>query len=177
MRVLRYESTKAELLAPSEQPKIFLAGPTVRGNQQHLTSWRFECADIFESLGFQGDLIVPEFTDRAASDLGKDWIVEWEFTGLKEADCILFWIPRTKELIGLTTNWEHGYWVGKCRGKIVYGRPDDAYRINYPDLMWKLDASPGMCVDIHNTLEGTVKASIKLAKARHELRAIEEYLS
>jgi nucleoside 2-deoxyribosyltransferase len=170
MKVLRYENTIEEILAESEYPKIFLAGPTVRGNQQHLTSWRFEAASIFERMGFDGTLIVPEFTDRAESDLGKDWIVTWEFTGLKKADCIMFWIPRTRELIGLTTNFEMGYWMGRERDKMVYGRPNDAYRINYPDLMWVLDSEDvgtGQPTDIFTTLEDTISDSIRLANYRH----------
>lgn len=177
MQVLRYENTHEDILAPSEHPKIFLAGPTVRGNQQHLTSWRIEAIETFERLGFNGTLILPEFVDRAASDLGKDWIVKWEFTGLKEADCILFWIPRTRELIGLTTNYELGYWIGRDRNKVIYGRPDDAYRISYPDLMWVLDSEDvgiGQSTDIHRTLEDTVRASMTLAKERKSMRQCEE---
>lgn len=176
MQLLRYENSLEEILSPSNQPKIFLAGCTVRGNQQHLTSWRIEAVETFERLGFDGTLIIPEFTDRAASDLGKDWIVTWEFTGLKEADCILFWIPRTRELIGLTTNFELGYWIGRERDKVIYGRPDDAYRINYPDLMWVLDSEDigvGQSTDIYRTLEDTVQASIRLAKEQHSIRACE----
>lgn len=173
MKVLRYENSLEEILAKSEQPKIFLAGPTVRGNQQHLTSWRFEAVDTFESMGFDGTLIIPEFTDRAESDLGKDWIVNWEFNGLREADCILFWIPRTRELIGLTTNFEMGYWMGKERDKMVYGRPNDAYRINYPDLMWVLDSEEvgaGQSTEIFTTLADTISASIQLAICRCNIK-------
>lgn len=146
---------------------IFLAGCTVRGNQPHLTSWRIAAVEEFEKQGFNGGLILPEFADRLASDLGKDWIIEWEFSGLKRAEAILFWIPRTRELIGLTTNWEHGYWLGRQREKVIYGRPDDAYRINYPDKMWLLDLAdrPNDKSNdtIYNTLESTVSASIELA--------------
>lgn len=173
MNVLRYENSKAEILADIQAPKIFLAGPTVRGNQPHLTSWRFEAIELFEKMGFKGELIVPEFTVRTESDKGKDWIPIWEFTGLQAADVILFWIPRTRELIGLTTNYELGYWVAREREKVIYGRPDDAYRISYPDIMWKADAKEGESVDIYSTLEDTVRAAIDLATKRYIIRTVD----
>lgn len=171
MNVFKYE-TDLDTIRNCDTPVIFLAGPTVRGNQQHLTSWRIEAIEEFRRHGFDGALVVPEFTDRAASDLGKDWIVEWEFTGLRRADSILFWIPRTRELIGLTTNWEHGYWVGRERNKVVYGRPDDAYRISYLDIMWKLAAEErgDSGKDIFCTLSDTVAASIKMARQEYQAK-------
>lgn len=160
MKVFRYENSEEEVRSVTT-PSIFLAGPTVRGNQPHLTSWRFAAIDEFAKQGFDGALIVPEFTSKTESDKGKDWIPLWEFNGLKKADCIMFWIPRTRELIGLTTNWELGYWMGRLPDKIVYGRPDDAYRIGYLDIMWKAT----VCYStIFNSLEDTVKDSIEMAK-------------
>ncbi len=38
-------------------------------------------------------------SSKTESDKGKDWIPVWEFNGLKKADCILFWIPRTRDKI------------------------------------------------------------------------------
>jgi len=92
MRVYRYEESEADINAITK-PSIFLAGPTVRGNQPHLTSWRFAAIEEFEKQGFDGNLIVPEFTSKTESD--KAWIPLWEYNGLKKADCIMFWIPRT----------------------------------------------------------------------------------
>jgi hypothetical protein len=80
----------------------------------------------------------------------------------------MFWIPRTRELIGLTTNQELGYWMARDRDKIVYGRPDDAYRIRYQDIMWEIDAKD-RCISINNiksirnTLEDTVQSACILA--------------
>lgn len=169
MKVFRYENSEDEVRS-FKGPSIFLAGPTVRGNQPHLTSWRFAAIEEFEKLGFDGALIVPEFTSKTESDKGKEWIPLWEFNGLKRADCIMFWIPRTRELIGLTTNWELGYWIGRDLGKVVYGRPDDAYRISYLDIMWKAiikenNGNREVFATIHNTLEGTITYSICFAEA------------
>lgn len=162
---IRYE-TPAETIAGIEGKVIFLAGPTVRGHQPHLTSWRFACIDEFKKRGFEGTLVIPEFTSKTESDKGKGWIPLWEFEGLKRADIIMFWVPRTRELIGLTTNWEHGYWVGRHHEKCVYGRPDDAYRMGYLDIMWKAAAeSVGkVSLDIFNTMEETVRVSILKSK-------------
>ena len=169
IKEIRYE-TPTNFLPKLEGKTIFLAGPTVRGHQPHLTSWRFECIEMFRRLGFEGNIIIPEFESKTESDKGKEWVPLWEFTGLRRADVILFWIPRTKDLIdweaktlttgliALTTNWEHGYWVGRQQEKCVYGRPDDAYRMGYLDIMWKAAAEDaGKAVPpIHRTMEETV---------------------
>ena len=146
-------------------PSVFLAGPTVRGNQTHLTSWRFEAIEIFKSKGFDGNLIIPEFTDKTESDKYRYDLPVWEFGGLTKSHVILFWIPRTKELIGLTTNFEMGYWLAKDRNKMVYGRPDDSYRNRYNDIMWVEDAklNKSKC-PIYNTLEKTIDAALLLLK-------------
>ena len=163
----RYEETQ-EMIGSITRPTIFLAGPTVRGHQTHLTSWRFEAIEEFKRQGFEGDLIIPEFTSKTESDKGREDIPMWEFNGLKKADCIMFWIPRTRELIALTTNMEFGYWQGREPQKIVYGRPDDAYRIGYLDIMWKAVAEETQDYNgnIYNTLEDTVKGCIEMANEK-----------
>ncbi len=160
LKVFRYEDSEKSV-SEATGPTIFLAGPTVRGHQPHLTSWRFEAIELFKEKGFEGNIIVPEFITKTESDKGKKWIPLWEFNGLKRADCIMFWLPRTRELIGLTTNWELGYWIGKQKCKIIYGRPDDAYRIGYVDVMWEaINNEEGQDFKIYNTLSDTVSASI-----------------
>lgn len=147
---------------------VFLAGPTVRGNQPHLISWRFEASRLFKQKGFWGNIIIPEFTDKTESDKYRYDIPVWEFNGLSKCHIIMFWIPRTRELIGLTTNHEHGYWMARERGKVIYGRPDDAYRVSYLDIMWAEDAKRrgeevgGIHIPcpIYNTLEKTVEAAM-----------------
>lgn len=167
----RYEETE-DMLSTIARPSVFLAGPTVRGNQPHLTSWRFEAVEEFKRQGFEGDLIIPEFTSKTESDKGKDWIPRWEYNGLKKADCILFWIPRTRELIALTTNMEFGYWQGREPQKMIYGRPDDAYRMGYLDVMWEKVAGENNQYEpfIYNTLETTITASINKANENFKNR-------
>ena len=183
LNVFRYEDSE-ESVNEVKGPAIFLAGPTVRGNQPYLTSWRFEAIEMFKEKGFEGSLIVPEFVSKTESDKGKKWIPLWEFNGLKRADCILFWVPRTRDeivdgkiqtgLIALTTNWELGYWMGREITKITYGRPDDAFRIGYLDTMWEaikgtkdISDGPGIIPNksdkIYNNLSNTIDASIDIA--------------
>ena len=147
---------------------VFLAGPTVRGNQPHLTSWRVEAIRLFKERKFNGQVIIPEFSNKEESDQFRYDIPEWEYYALQHSYVIMFWIPRTRELIGLTTNHEHGYWMAMNRDKVVYGRPNDAYRINYLDIMWAADAKrrtkeTGIYCPcpIYNTLEKTVEATMK----------------
>lgn len=142
-------------------PTIFLAGPTIRGHQAHLQpSWRYEAVEILKSIGFNGDVIIPEFSDVTKPDLGNEsWIVPWEYSGLKLAHSILFWIPRTKELIGLNTNFEFGFWLGKHKEKITYGRPDGSYRNLYLDIMWR----EIQFRSIRNTLQSTCEEAAQRA--------------
>ena len=65
LKEIRYETPIADI--DFTKPSLFLAGPTVRGNQPHLTSWRFEAIRLFASKGFEGNLIIPEFTDKTES--------------------------------------------------------------------------------------------------------------
>jgi nucleoside 2-deoxyribosyltransferase len=164
VKVHRYEESEA-MVNSIDRPSVFLAGPTVRGNQPHLTSWRFAAIEEFDKQGFRGELIVPEFTSKSESDKGKEWIPLWEYNGLKKADCIMFWVPRTRELIALTTNMEFGYWQAREPQKMVYGRPDIAYRMGYLDIMWKAVAAENKQYKpfIYNTLESTVSAAIKMS--------------
>jgi hypothetical protein len=165
MNQIRYETPMTDV--DWNLPTIFFAGPTVRGNQPHLTSWRFDAADMFSQKRFEGNVIIPEFTDKSESDKYRYDIPVWEYTGLSNSNVIMFWIPRTRELIGLTTNHEHGYWLARDRQKVVYGRPDNAYRMTYLDIMWVEDAKRRgwkSIPPIYNTMEKTVDAAIKLAK-------------
>lgn len=172
MDIFKYEQS-LQPLVNYDKPIIFLMGPTVRGNQTHLTSWRIEAVEIFKKKGFKGALIIPEFTSKFESDKGKDWIPAWEFAGLQISDVNMCWVPRTKELIGLTTNAEWGYWLARDSSKLIYGRPDDAYRISYLDLMWDFNSIQNGQVrfKINKTLEETIIESINTAFYSYEKRS------
>lgn len=160
MKEIRYETDLGGV--DFKVPTVFLAGPTVRGNQPHLTSWRFEAIKNFKSKGFNGNLIIPEFTEKHESDKYRYDLPVWEFEGLVKSDVIMFWIPRTRECIGLTTNHEFGYWLAREQTKCIYGRPDDAYRMTYLDIMWVEDAKrKGLKIPpIYNTMAKTIDATL-----------------
>ena len=167
MQIYKYETPIEVIknLIHESRLSIFLAGPTPRPNQSHIPSWRIEAIEEFKRQNFDGTLIIPEFENKG--EYSKDLPI-WEFYGLKYSDVIMFWIPRTTELLGLTTNQELGYWMARDRVKVIYGRPDDAYRIEYQDLMWEEDGKDREkeIYPIFNTLKDTVSASITLAKQR-----------
>ena len=169
MREIRYETDIDTINFAI--PTVFLAGCTVRGNQPHLTSWRFEAVEIFKNKGFDGNLIIPEFVEKTESDKYRYDLPLWEFKGLTNCDIIMFWIPRTKELIGLTTNCEFGYWMARERKKVIYGRPDESYRNQYLDIMWKETAKRDNIESlIYNTLDKTVDAVISLVSFRRRTK-------
>ena len=139
MKIFYYHNSLAHITR-EDCSTIFLAGPTCRANQPHLISWRIVAVEEFEKQKFDGCLIIPEFFSRTESDKGKMWIPQWEFAGLCGCDCIMFWIPRTRELIGLASNCEFGFWLARKRDKVIYGRPDDSYRNDYLDIMWEISS-------------------------------------
>ncbi len=85
---------------------------------------------MLQNHGFKGNVFVPEYeiVDDAV-DYGDEHI-DWEHKCLKEADLILFWVPRNlKNMHGLTTNIEWGRW--ESSGKVLLGYPDHAERMGY----------------------------------------------
>jgi hypothetical protein len=171
LQVFRYE-TPQEVIKNFKGPVIFLAGPTVRGNQYDKLgpSWRLEAISFLEKEGFDGSVVVPEFTDPHESDKGRRELPLWEHNGLTRADCILFWIPRTREQWGLNTNSEHGFWLAKDPDKLVYGRPDGAYRIDYNDIMHdRIYHERGEVREIWKTLGDVCRAAIPQAQKRWTL--------
>lgn len=166
MEIIDYNSNVnseyTELAKSLPSPMIFLAGPTVRANQTHLESWRPEAVSMFLRRDFHGTLIVPEFSSRPESEEFNEGLPIWEYNFLEMSKCIMFWIPRTPELIGLTTNFELGYWLGRNPGKIAYGRPYGAYKTEYTDLMWnKVLPKRDICENIASTVVSAINIAGK----------------
>jgi len=114
---------------------IFLAGPSFRPDQQG-ESWRREAVRIINVLKINPIVYVPEFRPEFGAPRGKQpqmWSferqVQWEVEYLNKARTIMFWIPRTEELPGFTTNIEFGEWLHS--DKIVIGCPDYAINMRY----------------------------------------------
>jgi 8-oxo-dGTP pyrophosphatase MutT (NUDIX family) len=105
---------------------IFLAGPSPRGsNTDWKDTWREQAVLRLKSLGFNGHVFIP----LPFGDMEYEEGVLWEDHFLNIADQILFWVPRTEELPGFTTNVEFGEWMDS--GKVVLGFPEDAYKTRY----------------------------------------------
>lgn len=132
---------------------IFLAGPTPRSNT--VSSWRPEAIRIFESLGYDGIIFVPEPRDGKWQGGYTDQI-EWEEKCLHMADSILFWIPRNMETMpALTTNTEWGIWMNS--GKVVLGVPSDAVSVSYQKYY-----AEKLKVPQAETLEETVRKALDM---------------
>ena len=141
---------------------IFLAGPTPR--DKSVISWRIDAIEKLKELGFEGIVYVPEYEGLQGREDYTDQAL-WEREALAEASVILFWIPRELEKMpAFTTNVEFGYWIN--RNKIVYGRPDNARKIQYLDWLYDVDYME----QPYNNLNDLLKKSISIANEQHELR-------
>lgn len=132
---------------------LFLVGPTHRDPKK--TSWRVEMLRALEEEGFDGVVFVPEFEKGAQP---KDYVsqVEWENTCLNMSDLILAWVPRSKELLGFTTNVEFGSWLPS--GKLIYGHPENAIKVRYLDYQYEKET-------LHKPLK-TLRDMAKVATER-----------
>ena len=135
-------------------PSLFLAGPTPRSPE--VESWRPCALKLLQKQGYEGLVFVPE---PEAGPLAWNWPkqdqLNWERVHLNQARVILFWIPRSEDLPGLTTNLEFGMWLQKDPTKVVFGSPPSA---------WKMDALEYYAtiygVERHMSLEATVEAGL-----------------
>lgn len=136
-------------------PTVFLAGPTYRVMDRE--SWRVAAIRLFEKLGFNGVLFVPE-PAAGYSWPERDVQIEWEHKYLDWSSWVLFWIPRDMDLLpGLTTNIEWGmYWDS---GKANLGYPLGAPHMEYMD--W---CARKIGVPVRHTLEETVAVAKKGAE-------------
>ncbi len=97
---------------------IFLAGPSPRGQADY--NWRPEALKYLETIGFPGNVFVPIREDGGW--LGDDKLqMDWELDYLDAATVVVFWIPRSEQLPGHTTDKEWGMFVRS--GKAVVGYP------------------------------------------------------
>ena len=142
--------TTKEKLPKTWKKSIFLAGPSSRNNGDNITEWRKEACNILKEKGFDGVVFIPE--PYIKEDYDKQ--VEWENECLNMADCILFWVPRSIDLPGFTTNVEFGDWMKS--GKVIFGAPNDAIKIRY--LKYK---AKQYFIPIRTNLEHTVEEALK----------------
>ena len=144
------------------KPSIFLAGPTLTKEKQHLCpagAWRKQALEILEKLGFDGVVYSPEFhTLKDYTGEGKKQF-EWEWKALHNGSVILFWVPRQHPILpALCTNVEFGFYLNSDI-PIVYGRPDETANNPYLDKMYyKVKHKKP-----HTDLLSTIKEAIKIA--------------
>ena len=132
---------------------VFLAGPTPRSPD--VGSWRPEAvAELARRWQEPGRLVVfvpeprdavwPEYDDQRT----------WELYWGDRCDVVMFWIPRTADMLALTTNDEFGRW--KDTGRVVLGTPPGALRVRY---------QRGYATDRHIPLSDTLTDTIDSALA------------
>lgn len=141
-----------EAIPNSINKSIFLAGPTLRSNQQHLISWRDKALSILETLQYDGVVFIPEARNGNFDVLDYNTITDWETKCLNIADDIIFYINRdiNEGVLGLTTNDEFGYW--KESGKCTLVTPIGADSVRYQQK-WAQDLKIPMYTDLYNGLK------------------------
>lgn len=126
------------------EKSIFLAGPSPRMKGED--NWRKRALYLLKELDYKGTVFIPLTKAIYYEDesLTKNWDyinqISWECEARKIADCVVYWIPRTKEMIGLTTNLEFGEDL-KLK-KIFYGRPEYAIKCRYLDRRMQMLNKP-----------------------------------
>ncbi|HEY7484986.1 MAG TPA: nucleoside 2-deoxyribosyltransferase domain-containing protein [Streptosporangiaceae bacterium] len=134
---------------------LFLAGPTPRSPD--VASWRPAALQELDRLwSGPGRLVVfvPE-APGGGMVIDADEQVAWEDRWLNGCDAIAFWVPRSADLPGFTTNVEWGRWEGS--GKVVLGAPPDAVRMTYLRRYATKHGAP-----TSGTLRGTLRAALAL---------------
>lgn len=140
--------TPKDKLPKRLKKSIFLAGPSLRDNDDDITPWRKDVCRILRKNGYNGVVFIPE---PYIGDYEEQ--IQWENQCLEMSDCILFWIPRSLDLPGFTTNVEYGEWMKS--GKAVLGYPMNAEKVRYLEAKAKRFFIP-----VSNSLEATVKNAL-----------------
>lgn len=134
---------------------VFLAGPCPRKDYK-ANDWRENTYAIFNNLCFDGTIINPtnEYFDTTNADELKIQ-TEWEYEALHKASAIIFYLNRTDDNPGFTTNVEFGYY---CNMPNVFVCIPDGCTKNanrYIKLMCEKKNIP-----VFSTMEDTVAAVV-----------------
>lgn len=131
----------------------FLAGPTPR--DKDVKSWRSDAIEIFKELNFTGSLYIPELPEKHYYDNETSTEeIKWDQEALEKCDIVMFWIPRDKDMLGLSTNVEFGFLINK--GNIVYGRPNNAMRCEFLDYLYKSKLGKEYNTTLKQTIKGVI---------------------
>lgn len=129
-----------QVMPASGVSSVFLAGPTPRMSEGEAPepSWRAEAIQIFEEMGYEGDLFIPEPDPSQGWDADYYSQIDWECEFRRKADIILFWVPRElTKMPAFTTNIEFGEDLGG--GNVFYGRPEESPKNRYLDARYEKD--------------------------------------
>lgn len=154
-----YDTDKTNLDYDNWNYSFFLAGPTDR-TKFELTHWRKEAVKIFKDTlnsikkNITVSIISPEFSLNE-NKMTYQEIVDWELFHLNRSTKI-FWIPRTEDLPGFTTNVEFGMFHKD--ENTFYGRPDNAFKVRYLDYIWKKNRKDSR--EIKNNLKDLIDYAI-----------------
>lgn len=129
---------------------IFLAGPSPRGDIADWNgTWRSEAIAILKRIGYDGHVFIPlPVTGQTYEET-----TAWEEHFLELADQIVFWVPRSDDLPGFTTNVEFGEWMDS--GKVNLGYP-----VGTPKMRFLDRKAEKYGVAINHTLEGTLRTAV-----------------
>jgi 8-oxo-dGTP pyrophosphatase MutT (NUDIX family) len=89
--------------------------------------------------------------------------VEWELEYLNMADAVVFWVPRSADLPGFTTNVEYGMYFDS--GKAILGYPEGATHMRYLAHHAYEESVP-----VYGTLMDTLRAAVTRICALGALR-------
>jgi len=136
---------------------IFLAGPIVRGKEN---DWHENAYKIFEKMlenpiykrfNFDVNLITPK-RQIILDDKKLVNQIENEKDAMNKSQLIMFWIPREmNKMIGMSTQFELGYWYSKNYKKLIVGIPKNAEKVRYIKEFMKND------IQFYNTLDETIQ--------------------
>lgn len=130
---------------------IFLAGPSPR--QQDQSNWRADALSILDRMGYDGVVYVP-LPESGIWTRDYESQVTWEVKNLNRADQIVFWVPRSESLPGLTTNVEYGRYFDS--GRAVLGFPDTATSMRYLAHIGQISGVPQ-----YGSLEETLAEAVR----------------
>lgn len=143
-----------EALPEEMQRSLYLAGPSPR--DAHQPDWRADAVAWLAAANFDGVVFVPLARDGVRPAYADQ--MAWEQSAINRSDQIVFWIPRTREMLGLTTNVEFGAAIHT--GRVVLGAPADALSTRYLSMLAEREHVP-----THTTLEETLSAACRRVDA------------
>lgn len=150
--------------SPVSVPKtsIFLAGPSPREKTHY--DWRPEALSILEEMKYDGRVFVPLPRDGIyLKDYDHDAQATWEVRWLEISSVRAFWVPRSAELPGFTTNVEYGLFV-RDSGRMVLGYPEGATKMRYLNFLARRYGVP-----VFSTLRETLQEAVIRANKRKDL--------